>query len=237
MATTDEYDPDDFERPSVTVDVAILTVVEDRIGVLLHRRPKGPFAGSWALPGGFVQMDESLREAAERVLRDKGGLTELHLEQLATFGDPERDPRTRVISVAYMALADLEEFRESIPADTDVATGLVNEVDDGWQVEVDVDVDPVELAFDHDQIVATAVNRLRGKLDWTPVGFQLLPEIFTLRELQHVHEVVGGRAVNTQSFRRRMLASGELEDTGELEQDVNHRPGSLYRFIEQGAQS
>jgi len=235
MATTDEYNPDDFERPSVTVDVAILTVVEDRVGLLLHRRPKKPFAGSWALPGGFVQMDESLQEAAERVLRDKGGLTQVHLEQLATFGNPDRDPRTRVISVAYMALADLEQFRGSIPADTDVATGLVNEVDGRWQVEVDGEA--VNLAFDHDQIVATAVKRLRGKIDWTPVGFQLLPEVFTLRELQHVHEVVGGRAVNTQSFRRRMLASGELEDTGELEQDVSHRPGSLYRFVEQEGQS
>lgn len=237
MATTDEYDPDDFPRHSVTVDVTILTVVEDRVGVLLHRRPKGPFTGSWALPGGFVQRDESLREAAERVLRDKGGLTEVHLEQLYTFGDLDRDPRDRVISVAYMALANLEQFRTSIPADMDVATGLASEADDGWQVEVEVDGDAVDLAFDHDRIVVTAVERLRGKIGWTPVGFQLLPEVFTLRELQHVHEVVGGNQVNPQSFRRRMLASGELEDTGEVEQDVSHRPGSLYRFTEQGGGS
>lgn len=228
MATTDEYDPNDFDRPSVTVDVVVLTIVDDHLGVLVHRRPQQPFAGRWALPGGFVQLDESLEDAARRVLQVKGGLEQVWLEQLYTFGAPDRDPRTRVISVTYVALVDIERFRGSVPAEPDTATARIRPSDDGWAVHVAGE--RVELAFDHDRIVATAVDRLRSKLDWQPVGYQLLPERFTLRELQHVHEVVGGAELNKQSFRRRMLGSGELEDTGEVEQDVSHRPASFYRF-------
>lgn len=230
MATTDIYDPNDFERPSVTVDVVILTVVEEHLGVLVHRRPKSPFADQWALPGGFVQMEESLEDAARRVLRVKGGLEDVWLEQLFTFGDLGRDPRTRVISISYMALVDLERFRAGVPAEPDTTTARMREVEDGWEVEVDAE--PITLAFDHDRIARTAVERLRGKLDWTPVGYQLLPDEFTLRDLQHVHEVVGGRDLNKQSFRRRMLNSGELVDTGRLEEDVSHRPASFYRFVQ-----
>lgn len=231
MATTDLYDPNDFDRPSVTVDVVILTVVDDHLGVLVHRRPEDPFAGAWALPGGFVQLDETLDDAARRVLRVKGGLDDVWLEQLYTFGGLDRDPRTRVLSVSYMALVDMDRFRGSSDADTAVAQ--LTRRDDDW--EVAIDGDRVSVAFDHATIIATAVERLRGKLDWTPVGYQLLPDEFTLRDLQEVHEVVGGQPLNKQSFRRRMLNSGELEDTGRLEEDVSHRPASFYRFVGGGA--
>lgn len=233
MGTTDQYDPGDFERPSVTVDVVILTVVGATLGVLLHRRSRAPFADAWALPGGFVKLEETLEEAARRVLHDKGGLAEVWLEQLYTFGALDRDPRTRVLSISYMALVDVTRFRDELLDAPDTTVASLVEHDGGWRVLVDGA--PVELAFDHATIVATAVGRLRGKLDWTPVGYQLLPEEFTLRDLQHVHEVVGGRSLNKQSFRRRMLASGDLEDTGRSEEDVSHRPAGFYRFVEVGA--
>ncbi len=233
MATTDLYDPNEFDRPSVTVDVVILTVADAHLGVLVHRRPEDPYAGAWALPGGFVQLDETLEDAARRVLRVKGGLEDVWLEQLYTFGDLDRDPRTRVLSVSYMALVDVDRFRGSTAEDADTAVATIVEHDGDWQVTVDGTA--AALAFDHERIVTTAVERLRGKLDWTPVGYQLLPDEFTLRDLQAVHEVVGGARLNKQSFRRRMLNSGELEDTGRLEEDVSHRPASFYRFVGGGA--
>ncbi len=231
------YDATEFDRPSLAVDVVILTVIDGGLQVALVERAEHPDKGRWALPGGFVRIDESLDSAATRVLTEKAGLSDVYLEQLYTFGDPGRDPRTRVVSVAYYALVDqarLESAHDS---------GLVfGRIDVPWEGEtggpVDVRTGPgreLPLAFDHADILGMAVKRIRGKLDYTPIGFQLLPEKFTLRRLQDVHETILGRTFNKDSFRRRMLSSGLLEATGERESEVGHRPAELYRFTKRSA--
>ena len=231
------YDPSAFDRPSVAVDVAILTVAGGGLDVALVERTEHPHKGRWALPGGFVRMDESLDRAAERVLTQKAGLANVFLEQLYTFGAPDRDPRTRVIAVAYYALVDPARLY------ADETHGFVFgricvpwEGETGGPVEVrDPENRTLPLAFDHADILGMAVKRIRGKLDYTPIGFQLLPETFTLRRLQDVHETILGRAQNKDSFRRRMLASGLLEATGERETEVGHRPAEMYRFTTRSA--
>lgn len=228
------YDASVFERPSLTIDVALIRVLDDALGTLLLTRREHPAKGLAALPGGFVGMDESLDAAAQRVLREKAGLEGVFLEQLYTFGAPERDPRTRIVTVAYYALVDGGRF-DSIDG---VTHGVFSaRLDVPWGGETGGPVDalddegsPLELAFDHADILGMAVKRIRGKLDYTPIGFQLLPDSFTLRQLQHVHETVLGRPLNKDSFRRRMLSSSELEATGERQRDVDHRPAALYRF-------
>jgi 8-oxo-dGTP diphosphatase len=225
------YDPSAFDRPSLAVDVALLSVLDDALFTLLVRRTRHPFLGCAALPGGFVQSDESIDAAAERVLREKTGLSGVFLEQLYTFGAPKRDPRMRVVTVAHYALVDQRRLHESKKEDVLSARLRVPwEGETGGPVDALDDSGPLELAFDHGDILGMAVKRIRGKLDYSPIGFQLLPERFTLRQLQHVHEVVLDRPLNKDSFRRRMLASGLLEATGEQQSDVDHRPAALYRF-------
>jgi len=231
------YDPREFDRPSVTVDVAILTVVDGRLEVALVERAEHPHKDRWAVPGGFVRMDESLDRAAARVLAQKAALADVYLEQLYTFGAPNRDPRTRVISVAYYALVD--SARVARNGAHELVFGRIAvpwEGETGGPVEVlDRSRRKMPLAFDHAEILGMAVKRIRGKLDYTPIGFQMLPETFTLRRLQAVHETILGRALNKDSFRRRMLASGVLEATGERETEVEHRPAELYRFTKRSA--
>jgi 8-oxo-dGTP diphosphatase len=233
------YDPAAFDRPSVSVDVVLLSTIDGHLHTVLVARDAHPFKGRWALPGGFVGMKESLDIAAARVLREKAGVGDVFLEQLYTFGAPDRDPRTRVLSVAYYALVDAARFpRPEETADrVDVAR-----LDVPWEGETGGPVDatgsdgrPRALAFDHADILGMAVKRIRGKLDYTPIGFQLLPERFTLRELQAVHETVLARPLNKDSFRRRMLATGLLEATGERQSDAAHRPAELYRFSKRSA--
>jgi 8-oxo-dGTP diphosphatase len=232
------YDPSEFERPSVTVDVALLSAFEGTLCTLVLKRGEHPARGRWALPGGFVQMKESLDAAAVRVLASKTGLASVFLEQLFTFGDPGRDPRTRVIAVAYYALVDRRRF-EGAHAQGELSVARIAvpwEGETGGPVVVqDSRGDELALAFDHAEILGMAVKRVRGKLDYTPVGFQLLPDRFTLFDLQRVHETVLGRPLNKDSFRRRMLASGQLEATGESQKDVDHRPAELYRFAKRSA--
>jgi 8-oxo-dGTP diphosphatase len=228
------YDAGAFERPSVAVDVVLLSAFEDELWTLLLRRAEHPHRGRYALPGTFVQIEESLEEAAQRVLARKTGVRHVFLEQLYTFGAPKRDPRTRVISVAYYALVP----RERLPSGANAVLARLHvpwEGETGGPVEAYADRALLPLAFDHAEILGTAVKRLRGKLDYTAVGFQLLPETFTLLELQRVHETVLRRPVNKDSFRRRMLASGELEATGEAQREVDHRPAELYRFVRRSA--
>jgi 8-oxo-dGTP diphosphatase len=237
QAFLEAYDPKAFDRPSLAVDVAILTVIEGGLEVALVQRTEHPHLGRWALPGGFVRMNESLDKAATRVLREKAGLADVYLEQLYTFGEPARDPRTRVVSVAYYALVD--PLRLAPTGDASLKFGRIVvpwEGETGGPVEVrDADGHDMPLAFDHADILGMAVKRIRGKLDYTPIGFQLLSETFTLRRLQDVHETILGRTLNKDSFRRRMLASGLLGATGERETEVGHRPAELYRFMKRSA--
>lgn len=227
------YDPSQFEHPSVAVDVALFTVADGVLRVLVVERAEAPQAGLLALPGVFVHVDESLEDAARRALATKAGITaDVFLEQLYTFGQPARDPRTRVISVTYFALV----APETLAGANLLRVRVPWEGETGGAVEVmSAEGRPLPLAFDHAEILGMAVKRLRGKLDYSPIGFQLLPERFTLRRLQDVHETILGRALNKDSFRRRMLALGQLEATGEREDEAAHRPAELYRFTQSSA--
>jgi 8-oxo-dGTP diphosphatase len=233
------YDARRYDRPSLAVDVALLSAAGGALHTLVVRRGEHPARGRWALPGGFVGIAESLDAAAARVLAARVGLERVFLEQLYTFGEPGRDPRTRVVTVAYQALVDFARLEEAARGRADVSVARVVvpwEGETGGPVElVRADGAALPLAFDHAEILGTAVKRLRGKLDYTPVGFQLLPDAFTLLELQRVHETVLARPVNKDSFRRRMLASGQLEATGRSQADVDHRPAELYRFARRSA--
>jgi ADP-ribose pyrophosphatase YjhB (NUDIX family) len=217
--------PEGFARPSVAVDVALVTVVDDHLAVLLVRRDQPPHRGRWQLPGGFVGSDESLDAAAARVLSDKAGVNDVYTEQLYTFGKVGRDPRTRVISVAYYALVPAGRLGTAGPGTT---LARIEAPGDGGPVLM-AGRKRLQTAFDHAEIVGLVVKRLRGKLAYTPVGYELLPDEFTLLDLQRIHETILGVTVNKDSFRRRMLASGELASTGHRQAGVDHRPAALYR--------
>ncbi len=241
QAFLDDYDPQAYDRPSVAVDVAVISAVEGKLRTLLVRRTHHPFRDSWALPGGFVGMNESLEHAATRVLADKARLQSVYLEQLYTFGEPDRDPRTRVISVAYYALVAAPQIASASEGEANPMLMLA-ELRVPWTGEsggpahaLDGDGRALPLAFDHTEILGMAVRRMRGKLDYAPIGFQMLGETFTLLELQRVHETVLARPLNKDSFRRRMLASGLLEATGRMQTRVEHRPAELYRFVRRSA--
>lgn len=222
----ERYDPSAFERPSVAVDLLLMSVVDGAPAVLLARRAEHPFRGRWALPGGFVGPRESLDEAARRVLGGKAHLADAYLEQLYTFGAVDRDPRTRVVSVAYLALLPAARF---VAAPELTLARLV--VPAGGPVEArSAGGELLPLAFDHADMLATAVRRLRGKLDYSPLAFALLSERFTLRALQDVHEAIRGTRLNKPAFRRRMLDRGWLEPTGERETGASFRPAELYRL-------
>lgn len=212
------YNPADYERPSVTTDVALLAYREQDLQVLLIRRKKWPYQDFWALPGGFVGMSESLEQAARRELREETGVSQVYLEQLYTFGDPDRDPRTRVISVAYLALANAEQARQ-VQSGDDAAEAR------WWSM---TSLPP--LAFDHDRILRCARQRLHRLLEHTTLGRWLLPASFTLGELQTMHEVVFGERLDKRNFRRKMLAAGVLEETGDHRNGGLRRPARLYRF-------
>ncbi len=233
-AFLESYDASAFERPSVTVDVVLIIAAKQALWTLLVERREHPCRGCWALPGGFVGLDESLDAAAARVLAAKAGLEGFFLEQLYTFGRPDRDPRTRVMTVAYYALVAGERLvGEDRKWHVELARIVVPwEGETGGRVAVaGAGGEPLELAFDHAEILGAAVKRLRGKLDYSPIAFQLLPETFTLRQLQVVHETILGRSLNKDSFRRRLLASGSLVATGEKERQVGYRPAALYCFV------
>ena len=206
-----------YPCPALTVDVVIFTLRGERLQVLLVRRAGEPFEGCWALPGGFVQETESLEAAAARELEEETGLGEAYLEQLYTYGNPGRDPRGRVVTVAYFAL---------LPADAPLrAEGGSDAAEARW---FSVEEKPV-LAFDHAEIVDYALRRLRYKLEYTAVCFELLPETFTMSELQHTYEIVLGEGLDKRNFRRRILEANIIEPTSTLRAGEG-RPARLYRY-------
>ena len=228
------YDPTQYERLSVAVDLILMSVVDGAPAALLIRRSEHPCLGQWALPGGFVDIDESLDAAARRLLASKARMDDAYVEQLYTFGAVTRDPRTRIISVAYFALLPPARFAAALKAapELTLATLIVPWTGEtGGAVEArSADGDPLPLAFDHADMLGLAVLRLRGKLDYSGVAFALLPERFTLRALQDVHEAILGVTLNKPAFRRRMLDRGWLEPTGERETGASFRPAELYRY-------
>ena len=207
----------DYPRPMVTVDCVVFGLDADRLQVLLVRRKSDPFKGQWALPGGYVEMGESLEDAARRELAEETNLRDVFLEQLFTFGDPGRDPRGRTISVAYYALVST---RRHAPVAADDASEA--EWKDATAVR--------RLAFDHDKILHVALERLRGKVRYHPIGFELLPRKFTLSQLQRLYEVILERPLDKRNFRRKILGMDLLVELDEKQQDVSHRAARLYRF-------
>jgi 8-oxo-dGTP diphosphatase len=205
-----------YARPALAVDCVVFGLDED-LQVLLIQRDLPPFEGRWALPGGFVRLDETLDDAARRELAEETGITRVYLEQLYTFGDLERDPRERVVSVAYYALVKLSDHR--VKAATDAREAA-------WFSVVDLP----RLAFDHDKVLHAALARLKGKVVYQPIGFELLPPRFTLSQLQRMYEVILEKELDKRNFRKKVLSMGLLEETDEVEQDVAHRAARLYRF-------
>lgn len=205
-------------HPAVTVDIVVFTIREGTLQVLLIKRAEAPHRGAWALPGGFVGIEEGLDEAARRELREETALDKIYLEQLYTFGSPDRDPRERVITVAYFALIPSDRLRLRASTDaSDVAWFRVSKLP--------------RLAFDHRQILRKAHERLKAKLDYSTIAFQFLPRKFALSELQAVYEVILGAPVDKRNFRKRILALGIVEETGESKREGAHRPAKLFRPI------
>jgi len=214
MPTTYEY-----PRAALTVDIVVFALDEDDLKVMLIQRDTDPFAGQWALPGGFVRVDETLDEAARRELQEETGLCDIFLEQLYTFGGVDRDPRERVVTVSYFALVNLQGH--NVKASTDARNAA-------WFAVNDLP----DLAFDHENILATAHDRLRGKVRYQPIGFELLPPKFPLRQLQHLYEVILDRELDKRNFRKKILSMDILVELDEIEKDVAHRAAKLYRFDE-----
>jgi len=207
----------EYPRPALTVDCIVFGLDDEELKVLLIQRKNEPFAGRWALPGGFVDVGETPEQAARRELEEETGLANVSLEQLYTFGEPNRDPREHVVSVAHYALVNVADTR-------------VRAADDARQAAWFPVRKPPPLAFDHAKILRMAHDRLQDRLRRQPVGFELLPRRFTLSQLQRVYEAILGKAIDKRNFRRRVLRTGLLVETNQTQKEVAHRAARLYRF-------
>ncbi len=205
-----------YPHPAVTTDIVIFTIRQDELKVLLIKRALPPHKGEWALPGGFINLEESLEEGARRELVEETGVSGVYLEQLYTFGQPDRDPRERVITVAYYALVPSDKLE--ILAGSD-AEGV------SWFGMKEL----ADLAFDHQEILKMAHQRLTAKLEYSTIAFQFMPKNFTLSELQHVYEVILRGPIDKRNFRKRILSLNLIKDTGKERKAGAHRPAKLYR--------
>ncbi len=212
-----KYDVTRYFRPSVAVDLVVFTAMKNQLQVMLVERKDWPFKGRWALPGGFVREHEGLMAAAKRELEEETGVSDVYLEQLRAFGDPDRDPRTRVITVAHYALILSERLRMKASGDA----GQVR----WWSV-----YELPELAFDHDVILELALTRLRSQIMSSRVAFRLLPEKFTLTEIQKLYEIILGKTLDKRNFRKKILSAGVVIETDETVIKGRHRPARLFRF-------
>ncbi|MCI8517325.1 MAG: NUDIX hydrolase [Hungatella sp.] len=262
-----KYEPGDYPRPSVAVDMVIFTVTDQEednyrrlpkkeLRLLLIKRGGHPYLGQWALPGGFVRPSETTEQAADRELREETGVDQVYLEQLYTFSQPGRDPRTWVMSCSYMALIDSTQVKVQAGDDADQAawfklTSRMSEKrgrTEVWELTLrhrDICLRAVlekeegrpfydsrmigqeGLAFDHGRILAYGLERLRGKLKYTDLALHLLPESFTLTQLQQVYEVILDRELPAAAFRRK--AAPMVRETGQYTEHEGHRPSRLYQ--------
>lgn len=213
MSKTEEKYP----KPAVTVDILLFTIIENELSILLIKRNLEPFVGSWALPGGFVKISESLEDAAMRELKEEGNVDNVYLEQLFTFGEPRRDPRERVITVTYLALADSKNW--------DLRSGG----DAGEAKLFSIKLLP-KLAFDHRKIIDFGLERLKNKIGYSNIVLGLLPDSFTLTDLQAKHEAILNTKIDKRNFRKKMLATGLLLPTGQRSDGKAHRPAAYYKF-------
>ncbi|MHA6531988.1 NUDIX hydrolase [Paenibacillus sp. BAC0078] len=276
----EKYNPGMYERPSVTVDMLIFTVMEQEqnnyrklseksLQLLLIQRGEHPYLGQWALPGGFVSVDESLEDAARRELFTETNIDNIYMEQLYTWGEVQRDPRMRVISSAYMALVDRtalnvragddadaadwfkvaydvletsrgeqangykqeQQIRITLTNESTTLTGVVKitEIVQGHVRRVEREITENDgFAFDHLKMIQYAIERLRGKVEYTDIIFNLMPPLFTLSELQRVYEIILGKELLAAAFRRKI--AGSVTETEEFTKDAGHRPSKLYRY-------
>jgi 8-oxo-dGTP diphosphatase len=207
----------EYPHPSVTADIVIFAMHENDLKALLVQRKNPPYKGSWAIPGGFVEIDEDIETGARRELEEETGVKNVFLEQLYTFGAPKRDPRERVITVAYYSLVNLAEHPVTAGSDAVRAEWF-----------------PIrnlpKLAFDHRKIMDMAVKRLESKALYAPIIFELLPKKFKLPQLQHVFEVILQRQLDKRNFRKKILSTGMLTEASGLDKSEQRRPAKLYRF-------
>lgn len=203
-----------FLNPTVTVDVALFTIEDDALKVLLINREGDPFKGMEALPGGYLLAGETTQDAANRILREKAGITNIYLEQLYTFDTPGRDPRGPVFSVTYLALA---------PSPFPTAEGSNIQAPGLYNVKK-----LPKLAFDHKEIIAYALERIRGKLEYTTIGFGVLPKLFTLSQVQHVYETILGTTLDKRNFRKKIEQFGFIKETKQVLSGMRQRPAKLY---------
>ncbi len=207
----------EYPRPAVTADCVIFGFDEGELKLLLIERGIEPFEGKWAFPGGFIRMDETADDCARRELFEETGIEKVYIEQLYTFSDIDRDPRGKVITVAYYALVKLSEYK--ILAGDDAKSAK-------WFPLSHIP----PLAFDHDQILKVAINRLRGKIRYQPIGFELLPEKFTMPELQNLYEKILEKSLDRRNFRKKILETELLIDHNESMTGVPHKGASYYSF-------
>ena len=237
----EKYDPSSFERPSITADVLVFTVRESTLQILMVRRDEHPFLGKWCLPGSFIGMEETAEEAAARTLVKEAGMEGAAMEQLYTFSAIDRDPRMRIISIAYIAMmpSNAMHYRKG----TDAGSAILFDIqrtDKGFRLTAEIDgelleIGPEEIAFDHEKIIRTALDRMAGKIDYTDIGFNFLEDknAFTLTDLRLIYDAVKGTEADIGNFRRfiknRYIITGKILNNREERKGFG-RPAATYRY-------
>lgn len=206
-----------FENPKITVDIVIFTIEDNKLKVLLIKRKSPPFKGKWALPGGFLKKDEDIYNAALRELKEETGVKGVYLEQLYTFGEPKRDPRGRVVTISYFALAPRQLMK--IKASDDAADARLFSI-----VALPI------LAFDHNKILSYVLYRIRNKIQYSNIIWSLLPKKFALTEIQKVYETIWNKRIDKRNFRKKLLSLGLLKSVKETLTGLRQRPAKLYKF-------
>lgn len=258
-----DYDPSKYEKLSMTTDVLIMSVSnedtgnyrklsEKKFSILLVKRKNHPFKDKWCLPGGFIKMDESLDDAARRVLKNETNLKDIYIEQLYTFSDVKRDPRMRVVMASYMALVDKNRLSDKLSENASWFNVEVKQDDKSFYVTLDNTSEQIEfivsktlrnlttdryefkvvkndkLAFDNPLVIVSGIERLKNKIGYTDIVFNMMPEYFTLGELQQVYEVILGKKLLDPAFRR--IIADKVEKTDKLKTGGGHRPSALFKY-------
>lgn len=258
-----DYDSSVFEKLSMTTDILIMSVSnedtgnyrklsEKKFSILLVKRDNYPFKGKWCLPGGFVGIDETLDEAAKRVLKTETNLKDIYIEQLYTFSDIKRDPRMRVISASYMALVDKNRLMDKLSDNASWFNVFMLEDEKSYNVTLDNGIEEIKfvvgkklrdkttdrydfniikndkLAFDHPLVIVSGIERLKNKIEYTDIVFNMMPKYFTLGELQQVYEVILGKKLLDPAFRR--IIANKVEKTDKVQTGGGHRPSALFRY-------